>query len=124
LAKTWVLDTQTKGTGAHVVPLEDVLRKPGSEPVPGFGFRRPEPRPDAPAQQPEPHRFKVVDLMTREALADGVDARTAVHVLEDVRSIVDVSIFVWEPNTERWRMLTFGESSLLWENRGRSAEPG
>jgi hypothetical protein len=26
--KTWVLDTDTKGTGANVVPLEKVLRKP------------------------------------------------------------------------------------------------
>jgi hypothetical protein len=26
--KTWVLDTETKGTGANVVPLEKVLHKP------------------------------------------------------------------------------------------------
>ena len=30
--KTWVLDTETKGTGANVVPLEKVLQKP--EPAP------------------------------------------------------------------------------------------
>jgi hypothetical protein len=30
--KTWVLDTETKGTGANVVPLEKVLKKP--EPAP------------------------------------------------------------------------------------------
>ena len=28
MAKTWVLDTDTKGTGARMVPLEDVLEKP------------------------------------------------------------------------------------------------
>jgi hypothetical protein len=28
MAKTWVLDTDTKGTGARMVPLEDVLKKP------------------------------------------------------------------------------------------------
>ena len=28
MAKTWVLDTDTKGTGAQVRPLEDVLEKP------------------------------------------------------------------------------------------------
>jgi hypothetical protein len=28
VAKTWVLDTDTKGTGAQVRPLEDVLEKP------------------------------------------------------------------------------------------------
>jgi hypothetical protein len=26
--KTWVLDTETKGTGANVVPLEKVLKQP------------------------------------------------------------------------------------------------
>jgi hypothetical protein len=30
--KTWVLDTETKGTGANVVPLEKVLEQP--EPAP------------------------------------------------------------------------------------------
>jgi hypothetical protein len=30
--KTWVLDTETKGTGANVVPLERVLEQP--EPAP------------------------------------------------------------------------------------------
>jgi hypothetical protein len=28
MAKTWVLDSETKGTGARMVPLEDVLEKP------------------------------------------------------------------------------------------------
>jgi hypothetical protein len=27
MAKTWVLDTDTKGTGARMVPLDDVLKK-------------------------------------------------------------------------------------------------
>jgi hypothetical protein len=40
MAKTWVLDTETKGTGAHVVPLDTVVRSPaereaGSEGRPG-----------------------------------------------------------------------------------------
>jgi hypothetical protein len=121
LATTWVLETQTKGTGASVVPLDDVLRKPGSAPVPGFGFRKLDPEPAEAPEAREPRRFKVVDVMTREALADGVDARTAVDVLEDVRSIVDVSIFVWEPTGERWRLLSFAESRMLWEYRERSA---
>jgi hypothetical protein len=41
--KTWVLDTETKGTGANVVPLEKVLRRPEPEPP----RRRPAPGPDA-----------------------------------------------------------------------------
>jgi hypothetical protein len=28
MARVWVLDTSTKGTGATMVPLESVLRKP------------------------------------------------------------------------------------------------
>ena len=39
--KTWVLDTETKGTGANMVPLEKVLKKP--EPAPEPARRRPAP---------------------------------------------------------------------------------
>ncbi|MEA2332413.1 MAG: hypothetical protein QOH58_2551 [Thermoleophilaceae bacterium] len=31
MGKVWVLDTETKGTGANVVPLEKVQRRPGPE---------------------------------------------------------------------------------------------
>jgi hypothetical protein len=31
VAKTWVLDTETKGTGANMVPLEKVEKQPGGE---------------------------------------------------------------------------------------------
>ena len=31
MAKTWILDTETKGTGAHMVPLEKALKKPSPE---------------------------------------------------------------------------------------------
>lgn len=118
MAKVWVLDTETKGTGANVVPLERVL-KHGSESVPGFGFRKledPEPAPDQPRQ---PYRFKVVDLMTRQPIAEDVDARDALEALAGVRSIVDVSVYVWDPDAERYRRLTFGETKELWEYRDR-----
>jgi hypothetical protein len=36
-----------------------------------------------------------------------------------VRSIVDVTVYVWETQTERWRMLTYSETQKLWEYRGR-----
>ncbi|HUJ34105.1 MAG TPA: hypothetical protein VLW51_02770 [Solirubrobacteraceae bacterium] len=57
--------------------------------------------------------------MTREVLADGADTRATVRLLEDVRSIVDVTIWVWQPEAERWRMLTLEEARSLWEYRGR-----
>lgn len=121
--KVWVLDTETKGTGANMVPLERVLRKPGAtDAVPGFGFRK---LPRREAEEPttrEPYRFKVVDVMSRRVLAEDVDAREAVRALEPVRSIVDVSVFVWEPERERWRLLTYDEGRLLWRQRGRVDE--
>ena len=75
------------------------------------------PKPPEPRQ---PRRFKVVDVMTREVLAEDADTRTTVKLLDDVRSIVDVTISVWQPETERWRMLTLEEARSLWEYRGRS----
>jgi hypothetical protein len=120
--KVWVLETQTKGTGANVVPLEKVLRQPGSsDSVPGFSFRKPEPREPEEEAPREPYRFKITDVMTREAIAEDVDARGAVAALEGVRSIVDVIVYVWVPEAERWRMLTFGETQALWERREATA---
>lgn len=115
-AKVWVLDTHTKGTGANMVPLERVLKR-GSEAVPGFVLperRRAAPSPPEPRT---PYRFKLVDLMTRQVLAEHVDAREALEALENVRSIVDVKIYVWDEDAERWRRLTFGETKALWEQR-------
>jgi hypothetical protein len=37
---------------------------------------------------------------------------------------VDVTVYVWEPKAERWRLLTFGETKALWDYRGRlEAQP-
>lgn len=110
-----MLDTETKGTGANMVPLERVLRK-GSDTVPGFVLpeRRP---PTAPPAVRKPHRFRIVDLMTRQVLADDVDAREAIETLEGVRSIVDVSIYAWDEVGDRWTRLTFGEGKALWDMR-------
>jgi hypothetical protein len=118
--KVWVLDTETKGTGATMVPLERVLRKRGGESVPGFALPPPRPPSPRPPEPRTPREFKVIDILTRRVLGEDLDARGAVGVLEDVRSIVDVNVYVWEPGTERWRMLTFGETRALWEYRGRS----
>jgi hypothetical protein len=47
VAKRWILDTGTKGTGAHIVPLED-SPKGGAEPL------RIVPKPEAPTAAPRP----------------------------------------------------------------------
>ncbi len=52
MGKTWVLDTETKGTGANMVPLEKTLAEPASKPI-----RRPKnPRPAGGAGRPRPKR--------------------------------------------------------------------
>jgi hypothetical protein len=123
VAKVWVLDTDTKGTGANMVPLERVLDR-GSQTArrvgfPGFSPRKAQAR-VAPAPAPrKPHEFRVIDVMTRQVLAERADARATVTALEGVRSIVDITIYVWDPEHDRWRMLTFGETQVLWEHRGR-----
>lgn len=40
MAKRWVLDSDTKGTGARMVPLEDVLKKPEPKAPPASPVRR------------------------------------------------------------------------------------
>ena len=98
-----------------MVPLKRVL-KHGSDAVPGFVLperRRPEPE----VEPKKPYRFKVVDLMTRQVLAEDVGARGAVDALGGVRSIVDVTVYVWDEEAERWRRLTFGETKALWDQR-------
>ena len=50
MAKVWVLDTETKGTGANVVPLEKVVRRPEQrEAPPTPPKRRDRPAPERPA---------------------------------------------------------------------------
>jgi hypothetical protein len=119
VSKVWILDTETKGTGANMVPLDRVVRKPGSDAVKGFALPELKPPSSAPAAPRPPRHFKVVDVMTREVLAEGADARATIQALEQVRSIVDVTIWVRQPETERWRMLSLEEARALWEYRGR-----
>ena len=52
--------------------------------------------------------------------AEGTGTRETVAVLEDVASIVEVRVYVREPEHERWRLLTLGEQRALWGFRGAS----
>jgi hypothetical protein len=118
MAKVWVLDTETKGTGAQMVPLEKVLRKPDPKPqrppLPERG-PRPEPAPEPAA----PPRFRVVEVLSRRVLSDDASTRATVDVLEGVRSVVDVSIYRWSEAAGEWRLLTPREKKALWGFRGR-----
>lgn len=116
MGRIWVLDTETKGTGAEMVPLDTVLKKPGARSEPRLPAPKRKPRDQAAAPR-QPRRFRVVDVVTRAVLADDAGARDTLAVLRDVRSTVDVEVFVWDSERERWRLLTLGEQRTLWDRR-------
>lgn len=119
MAKVWVLDTETKGTGAEMVPLEKVEKPPAGRGV--IVPRERALRQAEPAGPKAPPKFKVVDVMTRQVLAEGADTRTTVELLQGIRSVVDVSVYVWDNRTDAWRPLSMGERKTLWNLRGEKA---
>jgi hypothetical protein len=127
MAKTWVLDTETKGTGAEMVPLEKVQQRRRSAQEGAraaerrrWGFRKRAPEP--PAERPrQPRRFKVVDVMTRQTLAEDVAVRRVLELLGESRSVVDSIVYVWDREQDDWRPLTMREQKLLWDQRGAQA---
>jgi hypothetical protein len=118
MAKTWVLDTETKGTGAEMVPIEKTRARPRRErdlalvELGGPAKAAPEQAPHAPTL------FKVVDVLSARTLAEGVGAREAVRALEGLRSVLDARISVWSPERGRWRLLSLEEAKKLWAFRG------
>jgi hypothetical protein len=120
--KVWVLNTETKGTGAEMVPLETVLRKPSSgEPL--YVPPRREPRPPKEPEPKLPRSFRIVDVTTGEVLGEHLNTRAALAALESVDSVVDVRIYAWDHRSERWVLLTLGEQKALWQFR-QGREPG
>jgi hypothetical protein len=117
MAKVWVLDTATKGTGAEMVPLDKVLKKPArAANVPPVSARRGR-RQSKKSEPRQPRRFKVVDAVTQQVLAQGADARATIDVLKDLGSVMDARIYVWQPEAEKWRLLTLREQRAMWERR-------
>jgi hypothetical protein len=123
MRKPWILDTSTKGTGASMVPLDNVLRKPSEQAKPIFVPPPRRPKADPAPKPRRPRLFKVVDIVTRQVLTEGADARAAIEVLSGVRSIVDINVYVWQPKTEQWRLLTFEERRVLWDSRPAAGGP-
>jgi hypothetical protein len=120
VAKTWVLDTETKGTGAHVAPLQPEPARAERE-LATVTLARP-PRPVETPEPPAPRKFKVVDVMSARVLAEGVDTRATLELLAGMRSALDARIYTWVPNAGRWRLLTLSERRALWEMRTRAEE--
>ncbi len=113
-----MLDTETKGTGAQMVPLDSEPKR--EEPVQTKRMWVPPPRrprePEPPAPK-VPRRFRVIDVVTRQVLADEADVRTLLGVLGGVEHSNDVHVSVWEPEDERWRLLSLAEQDIVWQRR-------
>jgi hypothetical protein len=118
VAKKWVLDTETKGTGAQMVPLDKAHG--GADPHAPIVVREPRPAPEKPAAPRGPRRFKVVDVLTRQVLAEDVGTREVVRVLDGQRSVVDVNVYVWQEDGGDWLQLSQGDRGRLWDLRGRA----
>jgi hypothetical protein len=120
MAKTWRLDTETKGTGAHVVPLEKPgERSAGEEQLSTVTLERP-PRTIEEPEPLGPRTFKVLDVRSSQVLAEGADTRATLELLENVRSMLDLRIYVWLQRAGRWRLLTLDEQRALWRFRDRA----
>jgi hypothetical protein len=104
MGKVWVLDTETKGTGARMVPLEDVLEKPQprGEPAP----RPRKPRAATRAAEPRSPRTRSGGAEKRsEPLPPGHVRKKATGEIGRVRSV--------DPKA--------GTASVLWLRQGRTS---
>ncbi len=89
MGRVWVLDTETKGTGAEMVPLDKVQRRPAPSKEPFWVPPERHPRTPKPAEPRAPLKFR----------------------------IVDVQVYIRE--REQWRLLTLDELRTLWGARTR-----
>jgi hypothetical protein len=120
VAKIWVLDTETKGTGAEMVPLERALRGKRSAPARErirVVKRQPDgsadeiPATDEPARAPR--RFKLKHALSGQVLAEDTGVGEIVELMRGMRSVADARVSVWEPDTRGWRPLSLREQQLL-----------
>jgi hypothetical protein len=116
MAKTWVLDTETKGTGAHIAPLDGDRRRAREPELDLVTFERPARAPSQPAPR-EPLKLKVVDVLGARVLGEDLGVRDAVRLLEGMRSALDARIYVRAPDSGRWRLLSLDEVKALWRFR-------
>jgi hypothetical protein len=122
MAKRWVLETHTKGTGANIVPVKEQEQDTPArvrEPEPVFVHPPTKPRPPKPPEPRKPRRFRIVDVTTREVLADDASARETLVALRDVHSVTHVAISSWSEKHGRYLLLTHSEQKALWDMRNR-----
>jgi len=109
------------------VPLDKVLERKRSSPsrdrisVIRRGSDSGSPAPAEAGEVTEPRRpwrFKVVNSITRQVLAEDADTRQAVDALGRLRSVVDATVYVRDTAGE-WLPLTIAEQKSMWALRGR-----
>lgn len=129
MAKTWVLDTETKGTGAHIAPLERDSRRASSKlslvPLhpPAGASEGVERRQDG-RDGPKPRtRLKVVDVLSGRVLGEDLTAGEALGALAGARKAIDVLVYVREREGARWRLLSLADTRSLWERRLAAERP-
>ena len=114
MGTTWVLHTETKGTGANMVPLERITKHPPTPAPLVVAPKRRTPRKETP--KPRARRgFRVLDVMTRQHLVENGNPRETMEALETVRSVLDVNIYIWDEEQERWLLLPFSEQRAMLE---------
>lgn len=124
MAKTWVLDTETKGTGAHVAPLRagKPAAKDGDSKLAVVQLARPPRERPADSDTPQPLRFKLVDVRAAQVLGEGLDTRATVDELARMDSSLDARVYVWEQARERWQLLGLADTRALWRLARRERE--
>lgn len=118
MAKTWVLDTETKGTGAHIAPLPAKgPRTPKREAELALVQLARPPRPKPAQAEPTERqlRFKVVDVQGARVVGEDLGVRATVEALGQMVSALDARVYVWVQSSERWRLLRLAETRKLWQ---------
>jgi len=114
VAKTWVLDTETKGTGAHIAPLTGGARGGTKEAELALVQLTRSPRPPRPSEPPATTTFRVVDVLGGEVLGEDLAAREAVEALAGMRSALDARVYLRHGAGARWRLLSLADTRRLW----------
>jgi hypothetical protein len=113
--RKWVLDTETKGTGAQMVPLDQVEKRPEPRRERLWVPPKKRERVPEPPKPRAPRRFRVLDVVTRAVLSDDAVLRDTLEVLRGVEHVHDVNVYVRED--DRWRLLSLAEQRAVWNRR-------
>jgi hypothetical protein len=100
-----------------MVPLDELEDR--GRPKPGKMWVPPKrtPREPEPPKPRPPRRFRVLDVVTRAVLLEDGSVHETLELLGGVEHINDVNLYVWEPDDERWRLLSMAEQRVVWERR-------